>query len=231
MRTAFDEILMTTRVVRRRLDLDRLVSLELLRECVEIAQQAPSGSNAQLAHFVLVFDADKRAALAELYRSAWAGYQRSPGSIYARAQTLPEGPEREQMGRITRSTDYLVEHLHRVPVLVIPCIEGRLGKMPPGPYANIANASAYGSVMPATWSFMLAARARGLGCAWTTAHLAKEREAAQILGIPYERVTQTGMLPTAYFTGEGFRPARRRSVDEVLHLDVWQARTAGADPA
>jgi nitroreductase len=114
-----------------------------------------------------------------------------------------------------------VDNLHRVPVHVIPCIEARLGTMPRGPYANIAMASSYGSILPAAWSFMLAARARGLGTAWTTAHLGFEKEAAALLGIPYERVTQVALLPTAWFTGTTFRASMRRPLSEVLHLDGW----------
>ena len=216
-----DELLTTTRSVRRRLDLDRPVPAALLRECAAIAQQAPSGGNSQVAHFVVVTDRALRAGLADLYRLAWAGYRKAPGSIYDRAARTPAGPAREQMRRVVESADFLVDNLHRVPAHVIPCAEGRLGTAPPGPFANIVHASGYGSVLPAAWSFMLAARVRGLGCAWTTAHLAREREAAELLGIPYERVTQVALLPTGFFTGGGFRPARRRPVDEVFHVDGW----------
>jgi nitroreductase len=221
MMLAPDELLTTTRSVRRRLDLQRSVPMELLRDCVRVALQAPTGGNAQAAHFLVVTDAAKRAALADLYRRAWAGYRKAPGSVYDRVGKAPEGPQREQMRRVAESADFLVDNLHRVPVHVVPCIEGRLGTAPPGPYANIANASAYGSVLPAAWRFMLAARARGLGAAWTTAHLVHEREAAELLGIPYERVTQVALLPTAFFTGHSFQPALRRPLDEVLHLDAW----------
>jgi nitroreductase len=82
-------------------------------------------------------------------------------------------------------------------------------------------ASSYGSILPGAWSFMLAARARGLGAAWTTAHLAFEKESAELLGIPYERVSQVALLPTAYFTGSTFRPSLRRPLAEVVHLDGW----------
>lgn len=216
-----DELLTTTRSVRLRLDLDREVPLALLRECVEIALQAPTGGNSQGAHFVIVTDAAKRAAIADLYRRSWAGYRKAPGSVYDRHAKEADGPRKEQMRRVAESADFLVDNLHRVPVHVIPCIEARLGMVPPGPFANIVHASGYGSILPAAWSFMLAARARGLGAAWTTAHLAFEKEAAELLGIPYERVTQVALLPTAYFTGGAFRPSMRRPLDEVLHVDGW----------
>lgn len=216
-----DELLTTTRSVRLRLDLERAVPRELLRECVEIALQAPTGGNAQTVHFVVVFDVRKRAGLADLYRRSWAGYRKAPGSVYDRQAREPAGPRREQLRRVAESADFLVENLHRVPVHVIPCIESRLGLAPPGPFANIVHASGYGSIIPAAWSFMLAARARGLASAWTTAHLGLEKEAAELLGIPYDKVTQVALLPTAYARGNSFRPALRRPVDEVLHVDGW----------
>lgn len=216
-----DELLTTTRSVRRRLDLSRPVPLDIVCECVEIALQAPTGGNSQGGHFVVVTDPAKRAGLADLYRRSWAGYRKAPGSVYDRYAKEPAGPRREQMRRVAESADFLVDNLHRVPMHVIPCIEARLGTTPPGPFANIVYASSYGSILPAAWSFMLAARARGLGAAWTTAHLGFEKEAADLLGIPYERVTQVALLPTGYFTGETFRPSLRRPLAEVLHVDRW----------
>ena len=216
-----DELLATTRSVRRRLDLERAVPLGLLRECVDIALQAPTGGNAQTAHFVIVVDEKKRAGIADLYRRSWAGYRKAPGSVYDKHAREPEGPRKEQLGRVAESADYLVDNLHRVPVHVIPCIESRLGMAPPGPFANIVHASGYGSIIPAAWSFMLAARARGLASAWTTAHLGLEKEAAELLGIPYDRVTQVALLPTAYSLGTGFRRALRRPAEEVMHVDAW----------
>jgi nitroreductase len=221
LRHAADELLTTTRSVRRRLDLQRPVPLELVRDCVRIALQAPTGGNSQGAHFLVVADAGKRARLADIYRRAWAGYRKAPGSVYNRVNDAPPGQRREQLRRVAASADFLVDNLHHVPLHVVPCIEGRLGKAPPGPFANIGSASAYGSVLPAAWSFMLAARSRGLGCAWTTAHLAYEQEAADLLGIPYEQVTQVALLPTAWYTGETFRLAQRRPLDETLHIDAW----------
>ena len=216
-----DALLTTTRSVRRRLDLLRPVPLDVLTDCVEIALQAPTGGNSQSGHFVLVTDAGKRAGLSELYRKSWAGYRKAPGSIYDRHEKEPAGPRKDQMRRVVESADFLVENLHLVPVHVIPCIEARVGAQPPGPFQNIVLASTYGSILPAAWSFMLAARARGLGAAWTTAHLAFERDAAELLGIPYDRITQVALLPTAYFTGADFRSALRRPLHDVLHVDGW----------
>jgi nitroreductase len=217
---AADELLTTTRAVRRRLDLGRPVPPELVRECIEIALQAPTGGNTQGWHFVVVMDPARRAGLAELYRRSWAGYRKARGSVYDLAASEPEGPRKAQLQRVAASADYLVDNLHRVPVHVIPCSSGRVD-VPGRGVPNIVLASFFGSILPAAWSFMLAARARGLGTTWTTAHLAFEREAAALLGIPYDTVTQVALIPTAYALGESFRPALRKPVSGVIHMDGW----------
>jgi len=215
-----DALLTTTRSVRKRLDLERPVPLELVRECLRIAIQAPTGSNAQGWHFVVVTDADHRGALAELYRRAFQGYRDSPASAHALARAQDDPTDRGQMERVISSAEHLAENLHRVPVHVIPCIEGRTDQAT-GALATLAQASVFGSILPAAWSFMLAARARGLASAWTTLHLAHEKEAAEILGIPYDRIMQTALLPVAWSRGTDFQPARRRPLDAVLHVNRW----------
>jgi nitroreductase len=215
-----DQLLTTTRAVRKRLDLDKPVEPEVIRECVDIALQGPSGGNTQGWRFVVVYDADKRAALADLYRRGWAQYKKSPGSVFALRDRASPGPTRQQMVRVARSADYLADHLERVPVHVIPCIKGRVEAMT-GPAASVGLASLYGSILPATWSFMLAARNRGLGTCWTTVHLIYEKEAAELLDIPYAEVTQVALIPTAYSLGTDFKPALRKPLEDVLHVDGW----------
>ncbi len=208
-----DQVLATTRSVRKRLDLSRPVEPELLRECLELALQAPSGSNSQRWHFVIVTDAQKRIALADLYRRSFAAYrQLSPAGRAA----IDETPRAQTQKRVVDSADYLAAHLHEVPVFVIPCIQGRLDGQP-----SSMQAGAWGSILPATWSFMLAARARGLGTVWTTLHLVFEREAAEVLGIPYEKITQAALIPVAHTLGTDFKPAPREPLDSVLHWDQW----------
>jgi len=210
-----DHLLTTTRSVRRRLDLTRPVPAEVLQRCIEIAFQAPTGSNAQGWHFLIVTDAAHRAALAELYRRAFEGYRR----FSEHSPQLQEGdPRRAQTLRIVDSATYLAEHLHEVPVMVIPCIEGRIENG-----GVLGQASIYGSILPAVWSLMLALRSRGLGSAWTTLHLMYEQEAATLLGIP-EHLTQAALLPVAYFTGADFKPAKRLPAREHIHWDAWGVR-------
>ena len=213
-----DELLTTTRAVRKRLDLDKPVEPEVIRDCIAIAMQGPTGGNTQGWHFVAVFDAARRAALADIYRRGWAQYKKASGSAFDLLDKAAPGPGREQMRRVVSSADYLAEHLERVPVLVIPCIGGRVENMAG---SSVGLASVYGSILPATWSFMLAARNRGLGTCWTTVHLIHEQEAAEVLGIPYAQVTQVALVPTAYSIGTGFQPAQRKTMDDVLHIDKW----------
>jgi nitroreductase len=206
-----DELLTTTRTVRKRLDLTRPVPPELIRECLEIALQAPSGSNRQHWHWIVVTDPEKRAGIAEVYRRGWDAYHGSGGSA---ATLFGDDPERAAtQRRVGDSAAYLAEHIGEVPVLVIPCL--RVAKLPEGNQAGL-----WGSLLPAVWNYMLAARARGLGTAWTSLHLPHEREVAELLGLP-EDVRQGALVPTAYYTGETFRPASRQPLDEVLHLDRW----------
>ena len=204
---ATDALLTTTRAVRRRLDLDRPVPRELVLECVSVAQQAPTGGNSQGWGFVVVTDEAKRKALAELYRRTGDGYLRSSRD---RAKS-------EQTSRVYGSAVYLSEVLDRVPVHVIPVIQGRVDNQPNGIAAGL-----YGSIIPAAWSFMLAARARGLGTAWTTLHLFHEQEAAELLGIPADH-TQVALIPMAYYTGDTFSPAERPQADTITHWDSWQS--------
>lgn len=204
-----DELLTTTRSVRRRLDLGRPVPLDVVREALEVALQAPSGSNAQTWHWIVVTDPHKRAQIAELYARSFAAYRAGTKKSYA-------DPAREAVQqRVSSSADYLAEHMAEVPVLIIGAIFTGSEEFGDGSQAGL-----WGSLLPAAWSLQLALRARGLGSSWTTLHLNYETEIAQLLGIP-PTVHQGVLLPVAYTVGTDFRPAHRAPLDEVLHLDGW----------
>lgn len=207
-----DQLLTTTRSVRKRLDFTRPVPREVIERCLEIALQAPTGSNAQGWHFLVVTEAERKQALATLYRKAFEIYATNPAF---RPQYAEGDPRSAQRPRVEDSARHLAEHLHEAPALVIPCIEGRVEAA-----GVLAQASIYGSILPAAWSFMLALRARGLGSAWTTLHLMYEKEAAAVLGLP-DHVTQCALLPVAYTKGSGFRPAKRLPLAQVLHWERW----------
>ncbi|MEW9551717.1 nitroreductase family protein [Nonomuraea sp. NPDC050783] len=206
-----DELLTTTRSVRKRLDLTRPVPLELVRECLEIALQAPTGGNSQGWHWIVITDPERRKAVGDYYGRATRAYLGSGASAGDLFQDDPERAATQR--RVSDSAAYLGEHMGEAPVLVIACIEAP--RLPEGNQAGL-----WGSLLPAAWSYMLAARARGLGTAWTSLHLVYESEIAELLGIP-PSVRQGVLMPTAYYTGETFRPARRQPLDEVLHLDSW----------
>ncbi|MGI5328893.1 nitroreductase family protein [Actinomadura nitritigenes] len=211
-----DELLSTTRMVRLRLDLERPVARELLRECVDLAVQAPTGRNRQRWHFVIVTDPGRRRELADVWRAG----MNTP--LDAATAALSEDDRRRMhangaaMDRTWAGLDRLYRHLHEVPALVVPCIEGRTEGA-----SIVGQANTWGSILPAVWSFMLAARSRGLGTCWTGGNLRREREAAEVLGLPYAQVMQAALIPVAHTIGTDFRPARRIPTSEVLHWDAW----------
>ncbi|MGK5114619.1 nitroreductase family protein [Geodermatophilus sp. CPCC 205506] len=210
-----DQVLTTTRAVRKRLDLDRPVEPEVIRDCLEIALQAPSGSNNQSWHFVVVMDEDRRAEVAAVYRKAFADYEAGPLNP-ARMPADDAGRHAAQQ-RVFRSAAYLAQHLHRVPCLLIPVATGRVERL----RSAHRQANYWAGIIPAAWSFMLAARERGLGSSWTTTHLRYEQEVADILGIPFAECTQAALVPVAYTLGTDFRPGPRQPLDQVLHVDRW----------
>lgn len=214
-----DQLLATTRAVRKRLDFTRPVEKAVLLECLELALQAPSGSNAQNWQFMFVTDEKKRAKIAELYQKAFADYAKGPMAPQMHASDADPDYANTQK-RVLGSAQYLADNLHKAPVFLIPCHMGRLDSLS-GPGANLAHASTFGSVLPALWSFMLAARSRGLGTCWTTLHLVHEEATAELLGINFSEVTQMALTPIAHTLGTAFKPGPRRDIQAVTHFDTW----------
>lgn len=213
--SSVDKLLTTTRSVRRRLDFERPVEPQVIQECLEIAIQAPTGGNSQGWRFMVITDSAKKARIGELYHDSFLIYARS------RAEQAPPSDGRaqgdlEQRTRVAKSAVYLAKRMGQVPVMIIPCINGRAEERGP-----MAQASLYGSVLPATWSLMLALRARGLGSAYTTLHLRYEKEIAQLLDIPAD-VTQAALLPVAYYSGEDFKPAKRIPAADLTYWNSWE---------
>ena len=207
-----DEMLLTTRAVRRRLDFDRPVPESLLRECARFAVQAPTSSNGQGWHFVFVTERSKIEALAAIYRRG-SDLNRARFIENSKARAAIDAVWGGQLARMIEAGAHLVENLHRIPAMLIPCAAGRSED----PRHVVEGA---GSVIQAAWSFMLAARARGLGTCWTTIHLMWEQEVAEILGIPYAEVRQYALIPVAHTIGTDFKPAAR-DLDGVLSFDTW----------
>jgi nitroreductase len=202
---SIDELLTTTRSVRKRLDLTRPVGRDVILQCLQVAMQAPTASNAQDWRWLVITDADKRAAIAEIYRSIGAEYLAHAASTESDPQTR----------RVYNSALSLTETLADVPVHVIPCLQRRFNDTD-----RVVAASAWASIIPAGWSFLLALRSRGLGSVWTTMHLAKEQEVAELLEIP-ATVTQAAMFPVAYTIGTDFRPASRPPAERITFWDTW----------
>lgn len=208
-----EKLLTTTRSVRKRLDLTRPVPLDLIERCLDIAIQAPTGSNAQGWRFLVVTDPEKRQTIADYYARSFEIYAKEAARSTPR---LPASdPRAERLGKVVDSATYLAQKMGEVPVLILGCLEGRVESGP-----VMMQASFYGSILPAAWSLMLALRAEGLGTAWTTLHLRYEKEIGELLGIP-EDFTQAVLFPVAYFQGQDFQPAKRLPARELTYLDAW----------
>jgi nitroreductase len=181
-------------------------------ECLDLALQAPTGSNSQGWQWVFVEDDEKKKAIGDVYLANAKVYLSSPAPEYGEGDTRGE-----RMGAVRDSASYLAEHMHEAPVLMIPCIEGREDKQPLG------GVSFWASLFPAVWSYCLALRSRGLGTCWTTLHLigGGEEKVAEILGIPYEQYSQGGLFPIAYTKGTNFKPAKRLPAEQLTHWDTW----------
>ncbi len=207
-----DEVLTTTRAVRKRLDFEREVEREVVMECLDVALQAPTGSNRQGWQWVFVTDPDKKQALQEIYAANFNAYRNMPRPTYE------DGDVRaERADKVVDSAQYLADNFHLAPILLIPCLEGK-------PDLDGSNGAGFwGSLLPAVWSFMLALRERGLGSAWTTLHLPNggDAKAAELLGIPHDRYSQAGLFPIAYTQGVDFKLAKRLPAEDLAHWDAW----------
>jgi nitroreductase len=199
-----DRLLTTTRAVRRRLDLDRPVPVSVIEECLTLAIQAPTGRDLETWRWLVISDPALRERIAELYRAGKPSSSISEGDSGVEARLSDE-----KTARLAASTEYLARNLHRVPALVIPCVEAVGGAAGWAP-----------SIYPAVWSFMLALRSRGLGSVMTTVHLYHREETDELLGVP-AGFTQTCLVPVAYTLGTEFRPASRRPVREVAFGNHW----------
>jgi nitroreductase len=206
------ELLTTTRTVRKRLDLTRPVPRESVEECLRLAFQAPNGSDQQTWNWVVVDDPSTRSDMAAIYMQALQDHINRPRTKPSDARP-PQTPKQQRM---TESVMYLMEHLAEVPVLVVPTFHGRCERG-----TVFEQASRWGSIVPAVWSFMLALRLHAMGSAWTTLHLYREQEMAELLGIPYETETQAGLFPVAFTIGTDFKVADRSASEQRIHWNRW----------
>ena len=206
-----DEVLATTRSVRRRLDFERPVEREIVMECLDLALQAPTGSNSQGWQWMFVEDQDKKQAIADIYAANFFEYANSPRTAWP-----DDDPRAGQAAAVASSATYLAEHMAEAPILLIPCLAGR-------PDGHASSAGYWGSILPAVWSFMLALRERGLGSAWTSLHLPNggEQRTAELLGIPHDQYSQAGLFPIAYTKGTDFKLASRIPAAQLSHWDTW----------
>lgn len=224
---SLDHVLMTTRAVRKRLDLTRPVEREVIERCIEIAIQAPTALAGETWHFIVVTDPVQRASVAEIYRRAGEGHRSGAFPLDAYLSclraTTPEDRRFAVQQSMFRAGSDLMKHLHHVPVFILACADGRVENAGPG-----AQASLYGSIFPAVWSLMLAFRARGIGSLLTTQHIGHfEQEMARVLEMP-AGLTQAALVIAGYFTGSDFKPAKRAPVRTCIHWDRWAQRSEPA---
>lgn len=199
-----DHALATTRAVRLRLDLDRPVDDQILFDCIDIAEQAPSGGNQGSRRWIIVSDPKIKAQIAELYMDAAGKWM-----LEARDDLADSGHPQE---KVMRSAAHLAEHLAEVPAIVIPTIIGvHDGSGRPG---------LFDSVIQSVWSFCVALRSRGLGTSWTTAILGRQAELMELLAIP-EGNTPIAMIPVAWTKGTDFRRAPRYPAREIAAIDSY----------
>lgn len=211
-----EQLLTTTRSARRSLDLETTVEPEEIAESLRIAMHAANGSNNQSWRWIVVADPDLRGQIATLYRECYL--RMTGGSLVS--DLLPD----DHFGRLMVSTEWLVEHLADVPLLVIPCYEPYLPDFGDDDGA-FQVATLYGSIFPAVWNFQLALHAHGYGTCITTMHLLRQSEIGQLLDIPASYV-QGCLLPVAKLRpGTRFEPAPRRPLEEVVAVDRWDGRS------
>jgi nitroreductase len=202
-----DEVLTTTRTVRKRLDLSKPVPRALIEECLELALQAPNGSNLNVWRWIVVDDRATIATIAGIYKAGLEVY----ANDHYRANLGVPGEDKLMDSAMT-----LLRVMDQVPAMLIPLMPGRVeGK-------NASDqAVMWGSIVQAVWSFCLALRERGLGSAWTTVTLERENDMADVLGIPFEQYTQVGLFPIGYTLGTDFKRAWRKPVSEVLSYNKF----------
>lgn len=208
-----DRLLTTTRTVRFRLDLERPVDPAVVAECLDLALQAPTGGDFQGWRWLVVTDPETRMRVADVYRDAMSWAARNAGGSAGSG-----GPAEPTGNKMLDGARYLADNLHRVPVLVLAGVRGRLEE----PISAYRAAALYGSIYPAVWSFQLALRSRGLASAFTTVHAEREEQLAEVLGIPPD-VTQAALIPVAHLKDGELHRAKRRPVSEVAFADRWGA--------
>ena len=221
-----DVMMMTTPSVRLRLDLERPVERAVIEQCLDVAVHAPNGSNTQPYRFLCVDDPERKLAIADLYRSAMQEFIDRPRTD-APEDMVDRSTEEQQ--KIARSVFHLRDHLHEVPILCVPIVAGRTDGLGAGAQADRTSvfwqSSRWGSVIPTLWSFMLTLRSRGLGSAWTTLTLFKEREMAELLDIPFDEWMQVGLFPIAYTKGTDFAVTPREPGARFLRWNEYEAST------
>ena len=200
-----DHALMTTRGVRRRLDFERDVDDQTILDCIDVAEQAPTGGNNGSRRWIVIRDQDTKDRMAELYLSAGVDWV-----IQTADRLKGTGHQNEAL---MQGAKHLGENISRAPALVIPTVIGR--------HDGSGRPGLFDSVIQSAWSFMVALRARGLGTVWTTMYLNEADAVAELLDLPDE-VTQICLFPVAYTVGTDFKATSRRyPARDITYFDRY----------
>lgn len=205
---SLEEAMRTQRAIRR-IKPDP-VDDALLLHILELAMKAPTGSNAQNWHFIVVKDREVVAKLGRLNRTAI----NLGGEMYKR---MLGNRMDEKMLRNEKAVRWQADHFDEIPVVIVACLKGVVPPWPP-----VAVTSAYGSIYPAIQNLLLAARAAGLGAALITIPLWSKFLARRVLGLPWN-VTPCAVIPMGWPIGK-YGPTTRRPVGELVSLDRYGNR-------
>ncbi|HUY86539.1 MAG TPA: nitroreductase family protein [Acidimicrobiales bacterium] len=185
----------------------------VIRRCIELSLEAPTGSNGQNWEFIVVRDPKIRSTFATQYRRAWKLYG-GMGRRIAKGK-----PDEAQMLKIIKSVQWQVDNFETIPVLVVCCLNGGHGRIPFVPSPPVANSGHYGSIYPSVQNLLLAARAIGLGASLITLPLWSEMVARRALGLPLG-VEPCCIVALGWPLGR-YGPKARKDVRKVIHQDTF----------
>ena len=195
---------------------------DVLERVLQAACWAPTGGNQQPWKVIVVTDPDKKAGLQEVYRPEWQKYGK------AFLERIADQPPEilEPWKRIAAAGDYLADHLHETPAILLFCANPKAMAITDAKLDRISMVGG-GSVYPAVQNAMLACVAEGLGCTLTTLHCFREPEVKELLDIPESWAT-VAMLPIGYPVGKGHGPITRKGADRMAALNSFENAWPGA---
>ncbi len=189
---------------------DQDVPDEVLYQAFDAARFGPQGGNRQPVRWIVVRDAERKKALADLYLPPWKAYLGaiSSGDINVGA-----------LDKTVQAADDFAENLHNVPAIVV-CVAEIAGLHPTD--TELGRLSVVGgcSIYPTMQNFCLALRDQGVATAVTTLLCLSEPQVNELLGIP-EGFATAAHIAVGY-PAKGFPTKLTRSpVEDIVHLESF----------